>query len=101
VQLIPLETEQVIRRTGEYRRREVPLGCIGVAVGIDVANRELHWCAMAVTRTGYHVIEYGEKKTEVKKVGAAAAIVGLPVPTVTVQPVRPSGNRAALALVAV
>lgn len=70
IELTPVDPEDIRKRMAETKRGIVPNKAMAVVVGIDTGKYRLHWVAMAILPDNWAVaIDYGEQKTEAKKVG--------------------------------
>jgi len=77
VELTPLDPETLAKRGSGMKRGIVPVGCLGIAIGIDTGKRELNWDAKAIGADGESlcVIEYGEQVVESDRLGIRKALI--------------------------
>jgi phage terminase large subunit GpA-like protein len=70
IKLTPLDPEEVGKRTAGHKKGIVPAECVGISIGVDTGKRQLDWTAMAwLSNENGFVIDYGEQKVEVDKLG--------------------------------
>jgi phage terminase large subunit GpA-like protein len=75
VELTPLNADAVASRTAGLKRGIVPVGCVGVSVGVDTGKRRLHWTAIAWQQDDSgSVIDYGEQPVDADALGVDRAL---------------------------
>jgi len=84
---IELEPETIAAKATQYKQGVIPLGCVGIAIGIDTHSRILYWEAKAVVvkrdaETGrpmlnLHVFDHSTLKLDATKLAREAIIDGL------------------------
>jgi len=76
IDLDPLDSEEVAKRTTGLKKGIVPAGCVGISVGIDTGKRALHWTAIAWMMDGRgQIIDYGIQAVDAIRLGTRQALL--------------------------
>jgi len=76
VKLMPLDPDKVAERVSGYKQGIIPLEALGISIGIDTGKRQLDWTAAAWReRENGFIVDYGEQKVDVDKLGASRGLI--------------------------